>query len=123
MLFNTSYKNDFKPELTIDGVLLEVVDKMKLLGVIITSDLKWKENTDFITKKAYSRLWLIKRLKQMGASTRALLDTYLYKTCQKRCRICSSSMELISHTGVHKSNRKGTKKCICCNVRFKIPEL
>ena len=77
MLFNTSYKNDFKPELTIDGVLLEVVDKMKLLGVIITSDLKWKENTEFITKKAYSRLWLIKRLKQMGASTRALLDTYI----------------------------------------------
>ena len=77
MLFNTSYKNDFKPELTIDGVLLEVVDKMKLLGVIITSDLKWKENTDFITKKAYSRLWLIKRLKQVGASARALLDTYI----------------------------------------------
>ena len=40
MLFNTTYKNDFQPELTINGVLLKVLDKMKLLGVIITSDLK-----------------------------------------------------------------------------------
>ena len=76
MLFNTSYKNDFQPQLEIDGVLLEVVEKMKLLGVIITNDLKWKENTEYITKKAYSRMWLIRRLKQSGASISALLDIY-----------------------------------------------
>ena len=51
MHFNTSYKNYFTPELEIDGVMLELVEKMKLLGVIITSDLKWRENTEFITKK------------------------------------------------------------------------
>ena len=71
-LFNTSYKNDFTPELEIDGVMLELVEKMKLLGVIITSDLKWRENTEFITKKALERLWLQKRLKKLGASTAAL---------------------------------------------------
>ena len=76
MLFNTSHKNDFSPELEIDGVVLELVEKMKLLGVIITSDLKWRENTEFITKKAFKRLWLIKRLKQLGASTAALVDLY-----------------------------------------------
>ena len=77
MLFNTSTKNYFSPEPEIDGVVLEVVEKMKLLGVIITSDLKWRENTEFITKKAYKRLWLIKRLKQLGASTSALVDMYV----------------------------------------------
>ena len=76
-LFNTSYKNDFTPELEIDGVMLELVEKMKLLGVIITSDLKWRENTGFITKKAFKRLWLQKRLNQLGASTAALLGTYI----------------------------------------------
>ena len=76
MLFNTSHKNDFSPELEIDGVVLKLVEKMKLLGVIITSDLKWRENTEFITKKAFKRLWLIKRLKQLGASTAALVDLY-----------------------------------------------
>ena len=59
MLFNTSTKNDFSPELEIEGIVLEVVEKMKPLGVIITSDLKWRENTELISKKAYKRLWLI----------------------------------------------------------------
>ena len=76
MLFNNSKKRDFQPEILLEGKKLEVVEQMKLLGVIITSDLKWHENTKHITKKAYGRLWLLKRLKAMGASTETLLDVY-----------------------------------------------
>ena len=76
MLFNNSKKKDFQPEILLEGKKLEVVEQMKLLGVIITSDLKWHENTKHITKKAYGRLWLLKRLKAMGASTETLLDVY-----------------------------------------------
>ena len=76
MLFNTAITNDFSPEMKIDGVLLEVVEEMKLLGVIITNDQKWHKNTEHITKKAYARLWMLKRLKQMGASIPTLLDVY-----------------------------------------------
>ena len=56
--------------------VLEVVSKMKLLGVIITDDLRWHENTNFITNKAFCRLWILRRLKNMGASRRILIDTY-----------------------------------------------
>ena len=56
MLFNTSKTNDFHPEMKIDGVRIEVVEQMKLLGVIITNALKWHENTMFITKKSFGRL-------------------------------------------------------------------
>ena len=76
MLFNTSYKNDFSPKLNIDGVMLEVVKEMKLLGVIVTNDLKWHQNTQHITSKAYKRQWIINRLKQMGASITVLIDVY-----------------------------------------------
>ena len=58
------------------AVYLGVVQEMKLLGVIITSDLKWHRNTENITIKAYKRLWILKRLKQMGASTATLIDVY-----------------------------------------------
>ena len=50
MLFNTAKKNDFTPTLKINDKLIEVVDEIKLLGVKITSDLKWNENTKYITK-------------------------------------------------------------------------
>ena len=76
MLFNSAKKHDFQPELSMEGVKLEVVEKMKLLGVIITSDLTWDENTEFITNKAFSRLWLLRRLKKLGASRAALCDIY-----------------------------------------------
>ena len=38
------------------AIVLDVVNEMKLLGVIITDDLKWHKNTENITNKAYKRL-------------------------------------------------------------------
>ena len=84
MLFNTGRTNDFSPEIKIEQAVLEVVEEMKLLGVIITSDLKWHKNTENIPKKAYSRFWLIKRLKQMGASRSDLIEIYT----QKMLEVC-----------------------------------
>ena len=52
---------------------------MKLLGVIISSDMKWHLNTEYITKKGYSRLWLLRRLKKFGVPEEELVDTYLMK--------------------------------------------
>ena len=40
------------------------------------SDMKWYDNTDFICQKGYSRLWMLRRLKGLGASTNELLDVY-----------------------------------------------
>ena len=76
MLFNTAKQNDFLPEIVVEGQHLEVVEQFKLLGVIITSDLKWEANTDYITKKAYKRLWMLRRLKNLGLKTDSLVKIY-----------------------------------------------
>ena len=76
MVLNTSTKYDFQPELKVYGKVLDVVSQMKLLGVIVSDDLRCHENTIFITKKADSRIWILRRLKQMGANSRILLNTY-----------------------------------------------
>ena len=76
MLFNTSKNYDFQPEMKIEGIRIEVVNQMKLLSVIITDDLKWHANTANITKKAFGRLWILRRLKNMGASSATLIDIY-----------------------------------------------
>ena len=47
--FNKSRKHDFPPELCLsDGQMLEVVEDIKLVGVMVSQDLKWQKNTDFI---------------------------------------------------------------------------
>ena len=81
MLFNPCWSVDFMPQLEVEDHELELVEEMRLLGVIIQSDMKWSANTDHIVKKASSKLWVIKRLKALGASPNQLVDMYI-----KQCR-------------------------------------
>ena len=79
MIFNPSPHYDCTPKLTLPvmgGEYLEVVESFKLLGVIIRTDLKWCDNTDFICQKGYSRLWMLRRLKGLGATLDEMLDVY-----------------------------------------------
>ena len=46
MLFNPWSSIDFMPQITIDNHQLEEVDKIKPLGIIISSDMKWSDNTE-----------------------------------------------------------------------------
>ena len=81
MIFNNARNYDATPQLTLSdtGVgCLEVVETFKLLGVIIRSDLRWCDNTNYyLCKKGFSRLWLIRRLKVLGASKSETLDVYI----------------------------------------------
>ena len=70
MLFNTLRNYDFSPEISIThGENIEVVEQHKILGQIIRSDLKTITNTESICKKAFkafSRMWILRRLKASG---------------------------------------------------------
>ena len=77
MLFNPSWYKDFMPELVLGGSELDVVEEMRLLGVILTPDLKWTTITESIVKRAYSKLWMLRRLRTLGAKTEQLLDVYI----------------------------------------------
>ena len=64
MIFNKSRKYDFPPEVTFeDGKILECLEETKLLGVLISSSLKWDSNTKAICEKAMTKMWLLRRLK------------------------------------------------------------
>ena len=78
ILFNNARNYDFLPKCTIgDDNELEVVEEIKLLGVMVTSDLKWNAHCDLICQKAFSRLWMIRRLKPLGATVDELLEIYI----------------------------------------------
>ena len=77
MIFNNGKSMDFMPTLEVQGCEIEVVEEMRLLGLIIRSDLKWSSNSEHITLKAFGRLWILRRLKALGAKESDLLDVYL----------------------------------------------
>ena len=76
MPFNFSRNYDFVPNYHINGQELKVIYETKLLGVMIQSDCKWSSNTKYITKKAKSKLWYLRRLKCLGASDETLIDLF-----------------------------------------------
>ena len=85
------------PKLTLSGdggECLEVVEKVKLLGVHLRSDMRWCDNTDIICKKGYSRLWILRRLKGLGANLAELVDIY-----EKQVRaVLELAVELVTIT-------------------------
>ena len=76
MVFNPCRTIDFMPKIDLGGHELEVVEKMRLLGVTIRSDLKWSSNTADIVQRAANKLWLLRRLKKFGANIEELVDMY-----------------------------------------------
>ena len=84
MVFNPGKIRDYFPRFEFNKMELEVVEEVKLLGVIISSDLSWGPNTDYMVQKANRKLWYLRRLSKLGASTEDLLEVY---TKQVRCHL------------------------------------
>ena len=61
--FNFSSTNSPPQNLTLNNNEIISVDRIKLLGVTLTSDLRWKENTAEIIKKVNKRYYQLCRLK------------------------------------------------------------
>ena len=76
MVFNPCTSVDFMPEFMLGGHDLEVVEEMRILGIIIRSDMKWYSNTDSIVTRANKKLWMLRRLKYLGAEDDDLVDIY-----------------------------------------------
>ena len=96
MPFKTAKKRDFTPTLSIGGEEIELVEEMKLLGLVLTSDLKWSKNTEYTVKRGYNKLWLLRRLKQNGANTIKLCDI-----CEKHVRIILEYGAVVWHASSH----------------------
>ena len=118
MLFNKSRNYDFMPKLKLqtDDNLL-VVEEMKILGVLITSDLSWGAHCDSICQRAYSRLWMLRRLKPLGASTDELKEVY-----EKQIRCILEFAVAAWGPGLNKSQMNQLERVQKCAVAIILDE-
>ena len=75
--FNFSKYNTAPLNLKLNDKLLQPVDKIKLLGVYLTTDLKWTANTSNICSKVNQRLYLISKLKHFGLQKEELIVAWI----------------------------------------------
>ena len=78
ILFNKSRKWDFPPEMSFsNNENLEYLSHMKLVGVVLSEDLRWGKNTEYICQKAMQRMWVLRRMKKFHLETEHIVDTYV----------------------------------------------
>ena len=85
------------------GITIEKVKRYKLLGVILTVDLKWKEHIAYINGKACKRLYSLRLLGKAGIEVKNMLKVYLAIIRP----ICCTSVA--GYTGISK-NRIGPEE-------------
>ena len=74
----TKSENTLEP-VTIKNTNIEVVPSAKLLGVMISNDLKWNMHVEMIYRKVAARLYFLRQLKRAKVPANDLLS--FYTTC------------------------------------------
>ena len=105
MIFNFTNDNQFTTRVKMENEVLPVVNKAKLLGTIITNDLKWSENTSFLVKKANGRLQLLRRAANYTKSTADLKSIYLSHVRNKLEQSCA-----IWHSNLTEENKSDLER-------------
>ena len=77
IIFNFTSKHQFSTQLELEGEKLETVTEAKLLGTIVSNNLKWDKNTEFIVKKANKRMELLRKISHFGANWEDLKNIYI----------------------------------------------
>ena len=75
--FTKSRKLDFPPELKFeDGTTIDYIPETKLVGVILSEDLRWYKNTAYICQKARQKLWMLRRMVKIDLDYPTMFDVY-----------------------------------------------
>ena len=76
MIFNFNKNKQFSTRLVLNGKKIETVNEIKLLGTIITNNLKWDKNTKLLVKRAYSRMEILRQMSKFTNSVKDKVQIY-----------------------------------------------
>ena len=77
MIFNYTQNYQFGLNLKLDEKTIDVVQETKLLGTIVTDDLKWSKNTDFLVKRANARMRILHKIVSFNTTVEDLITVYI----------------------------------------------
>ena len=82
MICNFTKTKQFSTRLTLKNKPIETVKETKLLGTVITDDLKWKKNTKALVKKGFGRMELLRKVSEFcGYKDRLHIYKHLSEVC------------------------------------------
>ena len=111
MLFNTSRIYDFQPEVQLPhtDAYLDVVEHTRLLGIQISTDLKWAKQTKFLQDRANSKLWMLRRMKILNIDPDIIVDFYfkeIRSICEMACQVFHSGLTKNQSKDIERSRKE-----------------
>ena len=77
MVFNFTNNFQFNTRIKLGDTLLEEVKECRLLGLTLTNQLSWHQNTQNIVKKANTRMIILQKLYEFNLPTEEMLSIYI----------------------------------------------
>ena len=95
MLINFTNQHQFTTRLQLKGKSIDVVEKMKILGVTVTNKLDWSENTSILVKKVNQRMQLLRSVWGFGCSNKEMVHLwklFCLSVLEQSCVVWGSSL-------------------------------
>ena len=105
MCFNFTRDKQFSTDIKLSNESVETVSETKLLGTIITNDLKWNRNTDNIVKETNRRMQILHKASKFSNNTRDLKQIYML---QIRSKLDQSAV--VWHSSLSQKNRNDLER-------------
>ena len=77
MIINFTNNYQFTTRLLLNETNIEIVDKMKILGTIITDKLTWTENCKELISRVNKRMLLLKQTLSFGATREEMVHLWI----------------------------------------------
>ena len=97
MIFNFTRNYQFTTNISHNGDDMEVINETKLLGTIITNDLKWHRNTQDLVKRANARMRILHKIAEFSAPKEDMVQiyiSYIRSILEQSCTVWHSSLTL-----------------------------
>ena len=89
-----------------------------MLGVTISANLKWNEHVSDLCKRGFVKIWMLRRLKKIGATKEILLDLYY-----KHIRSILEYAAPVWHPGLSNHNKIDLERVQKCSFSVIFGEL
>ena len=83
----------------------QLVDHMKILGTVVTSDLSWSDNCSLIIKKVNARMQLIPNILSFGATSEEMVHLWVVF-----CRSVLEQSCVVWHSSLTQENREDMER-------------
>ena len=112
MVINFTKKFQFSTRISLEGKLLEEVQECKLLGLTLTNQLSWQENTECLVRRANTRMIILQRLYDCDLPVDHMIEIYvsfIRSLLEYSCVVWHSSITIEESNSIERVQKTALK--------------